>query len=229
MFLHLFHYCKEVCFTRTSECLFSTMAFLQQNVRKCPHWKCRNHLCTLDALQTPWAVSRGCCLSSERSVTAWWEKRRFRRHAPNGSLGNRSPKVATTCQFDITLSAKYISMCPGIQEPSFGLAILQSLPAPRSCLFSRPDKPRSSALIAWWDVEKALSAPLHSCLRYDLFAFYFQISLRYWKVEKETSHLAGKTTLRNGTDASLASGSNILWGSAHENQVDRVTSAWFWS
>lgn len=67
------------------------------------------------------------------------------------------------------------------KSPHFGLVILHrytnSLPAPRSCLFSRPDEPRSSALIGCWNVEKALPAPRHSCLHYNLFVFQF--SLRY--------------------------------------------------
>lgn len=100
-------------------------------------------------------------------------------HTANGNLGNKSPKVTMTCQFGITLSAKYISMRPGIKQPSFGPVILHryadSLHAPR--LFSRPDDPRSSALIGLWNVERALPAPLHSCSHCNLYAFRFP--LRY--------------------------------------------------
>lgn len=151
-------------------------------------------------------------------------------HTPNGSLGNKSPKVAMTCQFGITLLTKYISMCPGRKEPSFGLVILHwytnSQPAPCSCLFSRPDDPRSSALIGLWNVDKALPAPRHACLHYNLFVFLF--SLQCWKVGKKSSHLARRPP-RETQDLhkfSIRRGSNILWGSAHENQLDRVTNAW---
>ncbi len=98
-------------------------------------------------------------------------------------------------------------MCPGGEEPSFGLVILHrytnSQPAPRSRLFSRPDDPRSSALIGLWNVEKALPAPRHSCLHYNLFVFQF--SLQYWKVEKKLLILQADHPEKRRTDTSLVS------------------------
>lgn len=65
-----------------------------------------------------------------------------------------------------------------------------------SLLLSRPDKPRSSVLIGCWNVEKALLVPRRSCLHYNLFVFQF--SVRYWKVEKEISHLARRPPQETG-------------------------------
>lgn len=70
-----------------------------------------------------WALCR-CLMRKKTTPPTRWETHHL--------------KVATTRQFGVTLSAKYISMCPDIEESSFGLATLQT-PA-CSLLLSPPDQ-----------------------------------------------------------------------------------------
>lgn len=178
----------------------------------------------LESLQTLWAVSLGCRLSAECSFSAWWEKRSPpppHTHTPMSSLGNKSPKVAMTCQFCKKLYQQR-------KEPAFELVMLHrctnSLPVRLSCLFSRPEDPRSSALIGLWNVEKTLPAPQHSFLHCNLFVFQF--SLKYWKVENIFLILQADHPEKHRTDSSLAPDCSQKFSEASEISNEMLKPSW---
>lgn len=175
------------------------------SVRICPQWKCRlsckNHLCTLDTLQTLWVVSQGCRLSTADRV--WWEKRNLPPHTVNGSLGKKSPNVAMTCQFAIALSAKYYSMSPvWIGD----VTQIQQLPLFHQCLFQiRASKVIGRLVCGMWRKHLLLLRVLACSVIYLL-----QFSLCYQKVEKNSFSSCRQTTPGS-------TGSRILWGFTYES------------
>lgn len=179
-------------------CRRSTLRlWLSSSSRTCPHWKCRlscrNHLCALDALQTPWVGSLERRSSSPLVPDEKKDDPPSTTDAPPppsppppkrepGKRITRAPAIR--CQFAITLSAEYISVSRG-RETHMWIGDITQMhrpppPPARSCLFSRP-----SALIGLWNVEKALPAPRHSCLQCNLFVFHFSpLYLKKRKNEK---------------------------------------------